>query len=349
MLAKPLRIDKPAAGTHTGCMDTPRHVLLAPSHPDPYPWYARLRLERPLDFDEELGLWVASDPALVRHALQHPDLRVRPPAEPVPRSLVGTPTGDVFAQLVRMNDGAFHARHRPQVIAASERWSEAAVAPAAESVTAAMAQRELVDTLLTAVPVAAMARLLGVGGDLLEATVQWVQDFAAGIAPGADAGAIGRSDEAVLALMAQGEAEGLSRVQAANRIALMQQAQDATAGLIGNAIVAWQRAPQALSGTGFVADVAARDPAVHNTRRHAAADVEIAGRRIAAGQGMVLLLVAGRLGFGAGAHACPGERIALQVAAAALRTLHATGTLAKLGPPRGYRPLANARIPVFDA
>ena len=33
-------------------MEDPRDVLQAPSHPDPYPWYARLRRDRPLFFDD---------------------------------------------------------------------------------------------------------------------------------------------------------------------------------------------------------------------------------------------------------------------------------------------------------
>ncbi len=53
--------------------------------------------------------------------------------------------------------------------------------------------------------------------------------------------------------------------------------------------------------------------------------------------------------FGGGAHACPGERIALQVATSALRTLQSIAPLAPaLGAVRGYRPLPNARIPVFS-
>jgi len=52
--------------------------------------------------------------------------------------------------------------------------------------------------------------------------------------------------------------------------------------------------------------------------------------------------------FGAGAHACPGERIALQIATTALGTLQSLAPLAStFGALRGYRPLPNARIPVF--
>lgn len=331
-------------------MEDPGNVLQAPSHPDPYPWYARLRRERPLFFDDALGLWVVAAPALVREALSEPRLRVRPPAEPVPRALAGSLTGQVFAQLVRMNDGDFHARHRPAVAASAARWDAAQVEAAAGRAAQDLAPRLGADALLAALPVQAMARLLGVAPKSLDATVEAVQAFVGALGAAPDAEAIRRSDDAVRWLLAQGEAQGLASVAAANRIALMQQALDATAGLVGNAIAAWQRAPEALAGTTFVEGVAARDPAVHNTRRFAAAGFVLGGERIAAGQALVLLLVGegAGLGFGAGPHACPGERIALHLAAAALRSLQQSGALARgFGPVRGWRPLPNARIPLF--
>jgi hypothetical protein len=218
-------------------MQPPAHALAAPSHPQPYGWYADLRRIRPLFFDEGLDLWVAS--------------------------------------------GA--------------------------------------------------------------------QAFTTGIGPSAVPEGIAQADVAAAGLMAQGAREGLSPPAAANRIALMQQALDATAGLIGNAIHALQREPQPLAGSAFVERVAREDPAIHNTRRFAAADLELSGARIMAGQCVLLVLVdpeAG-LGFGQGAHACPGERIALQLAASALRALDATGALRRFGAVQAYRPLPNARIPVF--
>jgi cytochrome P450 len=334
-------------------MDAPRHALAAPAHADPYAWYAGLRVSRPMFFDRELGLWVVSGPYLVEQALQDPALRVRPPSEPVPQALSGTAAGEVFGLLLRMRDGEFHARHRPGVTARAAGLDAAAVARAAEEATRDLAPRCAPDELLSAIPVQAIARLLQVPPQALDRTVEWVQAFTRGIAAGADAQVVLRADAAARALMAQGEAEGLSRVRAANRIAWMQQALDATAGLIGNAIHRRQVDPGAPQDAGeLVADVARRDPAVHNTRRFAAAGVELGGQCVAAGDALLLVLVGGEgarsLRFGAGPHACPGERIALQVAASALRTLEALGALQRFGPVRGYRPLPNARIPVFS-
>lgn len=337
-------------------MDAPKHVLAAPSHPDPYPWYAQLRATRPLFFDEQIGLWAASSAALVEEAFLHPGLRVRPPAEPVPRALLGRPTGDVFAQLVRMTDGDYHDRHKPDVIAATGRWDRAAVTAATEQAARDLVGRVDPNRLLTALPVQAIARLLGVAEGRLDTVVGQVHDFVQGIGGAADAAALDRSDAAVLALMEE--------VHGANRIALMQQAVDATAGLVGNAVLLLQQRPE-LDGPGFVSELARWDPPVHNTRRFAAADLELGGQRIAAGQGVVLVIAAAnrdpavnpepdaflreRAGrrsfvFGAGVHACPGDHLALAIAAAALRLQR---VVRAFGPLRGFRPLPNARVPLF--
>ena len=330
-------------------MEEPKHVLAAPAHPDPYPWYARQRVSRPIHFDAGMGLWVVSGPYLVDQALRQPLLRVRPPAEPVPHALQGRSVGEVFSLLVRMNDGEFHARHRPEVETVVMRFDGDSVAAAAEAATRDLQPRCDANALLSAIPVQAMARLLGVAPEERDRTVAWVHDFTQGIAPAASPEAIDRADLAARALMDQGEREGLSRVRAANRIACMQQAVDATAGLLGNAIGAALAEGGDEDAHTLVARVARTDPAIHNTRRFAAADLELGGEHIAAGQGLVLVLVPS-CAFGAGAHACPGERIALQIAATALHALRQHAPLARtFGRVAGYRPLPNARVPLFTA
>jgi cytochrome P450 len=345
-------------------------------HPDPYPYYARLRRERPLYLDSGLGLWVAASRETVEAALSHPALRVRPPAEPVPRALAGTPAGEVFARLVRMTDGEFHSRHKPAVQQAVSRFTLADVALAAAMAALDLAARRDANAFLSALPVQAMARLLRVADGLLEATTRWVDEFVQGIAPQASAEAIARANQAAMELMAQGEARGLDAVQSANRIAMMQQALDATAGLVGNTVRLLQDRPELVARTPsldtwrtIVAEVARWDAPVQNTRRFAVADLTLAGQSMGQGQGVLLLLGSANrdetlnrdpdafdpnrvqrrsMSFGAGPHGCPGEAIAIEMAAAGLRALHAARPLHDLfGPCTGFRPLANARIPVF--
>ena len=357
-------------------IDEPLDPITAVVHPDPYPYYARLRRERPLYLDSGLGLWVAATHETVEAALNQPALRVRPPAEPVPRALVGTPAGEVFARLVRMNDGDFHSRHKPAVQQAAGRLPLAEVAQAAATAALDLAARLDANALISALPVQAMARLLRVPAGLLHATTRWVEDFVQGIAPQASAEVLTRANQAAIQLMAQGEAQGLDAVQSANRIAMMQQALDATAGLLGNTVRLLRDRPELVADApsldawrAIVAEVVRWDAPVQNTRRFAAADLTLAGQAIAQGQGVLLLLASANrdetlnrdpdvfdpariqrrsMSFGAGAHGCPGEAIAIEIAAAGLQALQAARPLDDLfGSCTGFRPLANARIPVF--
>ncbi|MET0312688.1 MAG: cytochrome P450 [Burkholderiaceae bacterium] len=354
----------------------PSHVIAAVTAADPYPYYAHLR-ETPLFFDEGLNAWVASGAAVVEEAFSHPSLRVRPPAEPVPKALVGTPAGEVFENLVRMNDGSFHREYKPVVVEHAGKLPVQAIAQAAREATAALDNADA-NRVLTALPVGAMARALGVLPQAVEATVQWVHEFTAGIAPGAGEEAIALAGVAARGLMAQGEAEGLDPVRAANRIALMQQSLDATAGLLGNSIRLLQARPALGSAAvssdeaarGFAAEVARWDAPVQNTRRFAAEDLKLAGQAIEAGQGLVLCLAAANRDparnanpdtfdatrtarrlytFGGGVHECPGQAIAVAIAAAFLRERWTPeGFGARFARHEGFRPLGNARIPVFS-
>ena len=96
----------------------PLDPIAAVTHHDPYRYYQALLAERPFYRDDALGLWVASSAAAVTSVLESKACRVRPPAEPVPRAVAGSPAGEIFGALVRMNDGARHAAMRPAVMRA---------------------------------------------------------------------------------------------------------------------------------------------------------------------------------------------------------------------------------------
>src|SRR5437870_763124 len=82
--------------------------LTAATAQNPYPYYAKLVATRPLYYDQELGMWVASSAEVVAAVLGSQLCRVRPAAEPIPSALLGSPAGDIFGMLVRMNDGTAH-------------------------------------------------------------------------------------------------------------------------------------------------------------------------------------------------------------------------------------------------
>ena len=154
----------------------------------------------------------------------------------------------------------------------------------------------------------------------------------------------------------------------ANAVGLMIQACEATAGLIGNTMLALGRGQaDGADIDALVAQVAHRDPPVQNTRRFMAADAVVCGQAVKSGEGVLVLLAAaahdpGRQAaecdeagkasrawtFGAGRHGCPGDALARTLAACTVRALLARG-VRPAGIVRGvrYRPSVNARIPRF--
>ncbi|HEX2021276.1 MAG TPA: hypothetical protein VHH36_01075, partial [Candidatus Thermoplasmatota archaeon] len=84
--------------------------------------------------------------------------------------------------------------------------------------------------------------------------------------------------------------------------------------------------------------------AVLNTRRFARAETRVGGRTLRRGDVAVVGLR--EHGFGHGPHRCPGQRVALTIAGAALETLLPEPGLAW---PTEWRILAlpNANVPVF--
>jgi len=376
----------------------PIDALAAVTHPDPYPFYARLREGAPLAFDARLGLWLAGRDAVVRDALAHPALRVRPSAQPVPPPIAGTPAGGLFGKLVRMNDGAGHAAMKAALHAALAAVDEAAAAHAACEAWAALEGDcgDLNDACL-ALPVGAVAHLLGFRTTQLPLLWRATRSFvpalsslsgpaqlqAASVAADAllscfDAGPAAPGDSPMATLFERaGRPAGAPRhAWLANLAGLLSQTCEASAGLLGNSLVALQREPGLdddlragrVDAAALVAEVARHDPPVQNTRRFVPADgggVELGGRLLQPGDTVLLVLAGasrdpaawpapdrfqpGRPAanlptFGHGRHACPGQALALGIAAALLPTLAGARQ-----PLAGYRPSLNARVPLFGA
>jgi cytochrome P450 len=380
----------------------PGDPVAAVTHRDPYPFYAGLVRERPIYRDEALRLWVFSSAESVAAVLNNAACRVRPPGEPVPSPLVGSPVGEVFRGFARMNDGRHHRAMKLAVTASLESVAPDAIATAARHrarILLGMAggsTGEVLDAVAFRLPVEVVASLLGVRDDLLAGTAALAGTLVGSIASGADAAECargGRTADALAALVRTLLAEGnpiLTRLARAavdagcgeeaviaNAIGLLFQAHDATAGLIGNGLVALasQRdARRHLAAdprlfTEFVREVARHDPPVQNTRRFVAEPTEVAGTALAPGDAILVVLAAANrdpalnpephrfelsrnrrrsFTFGAGPHVCPGESLATIIAAAALELLNEEITaLAPLVARRTYRPSVNARLPRF--
>lgn len=164
----------------------------------------------------------------------------------------------------------------------------------------------------------------------------------------------------------------------ANLIGLLSQTCEASAGLIGNTLVALQQRPELLEAltrtpelvNELVAEVARHDSPVQNTRRFVARQCTIGDTLLQAGDTVLLLLASANrdasanpvpdsfllkrgqrrsFSFGHARHQCPGQPIALTIAAHTLSLL-----LQQPGAPLSqplswsYLPSLNGRIPLFS-
>jgi cytochrome P450 len=380
-------------------MPSPQNLspVSAVTAPDPYPYYAELTRQRPFGHDGALGVWVAADAASVTAVLREPALRVRPPAEPVPAGIVGTPAGQVYGHLVRMTDGDLQQRLKRLVVTALGTADAAVVAERAAERTADVLKaggEAPLEELMFGVPARVVADLCGLDdrsdeasrliGDFvgcIPATATAEQQATAAraaarlleiLGPRLDERGDGLLGELVRAATADDWHERAPLL--ANSVGLLSQTYDATAGLIGNTLLAVARdlaaRPDRPAGWArFVREVARHDAPIQNTRRFASAAVRIGTEQVPAGQAVLLVLAAANrdpavnddphvfrpdrprpamFTFGAAAHRCPGEDVAVAIASAVVDTLLSHGfDPATLPAGPAYRPLANARIPVL--
>lgn len=284
--------------------------IIAVTHADPYPYYAKLRSMGGLTFDPELRLWVASSARAVCAVLAHPDCRVRPALEPVPKMIAEGIAGQVFAQLMRMNDGE------------RQRCPRSAFEPALglidqNEVGARVSARLMTtdaDGLYSAMfrgPVCVVAALLGFTPAQARTISALTADFAACLSPLSNELQLTAADiaaqklrghftdllaepgvhSALLAGIGQ-RFDGDEDILIANLIGLCSQTFEACAGLIGNALLALHRQPELRgeSVEALLSELQRFDPSVQNTRRFVAASCEIDGVRVEAGAVILVLL-----------------------------------------------------------
>jgi cytochrome P450 len=389
-------------------LDPSRHfpdsVLSAAAHPDPYPYYTALLAYRPVYREHRLGLWIAVGAHAVSEVLANPQCRVRPPAEPVPTAIAGAPAGTIFQQLVRMNDGPRHATMKAAVGACLASLEPAHLIEIARREAAGLAH-ELVGTEPSGVdrfnftlPVRVIAQLIGLPPGTAAHCATLIGDFVRCLSPLSTPAEIARSNEAASALLRTLQDElrrpshgglamhaerlhslGIDTMDAAlaTLVGFFSQTYEATAGLIGNTLLALACDPTLSRRSAgdeallrrVIEEVARHDPPVHNTRRFVAEEGIVAGEAMKAGDQILVVLAAanrdpahcarpqvfdpdqpdrGSFTFGAGRHACAGAAIAIGIAAAGIQALMASGLdIASLAGPVEYRRSVNSRIPLF--
>ena len=317
--------------------------MIAPDAPDPYETYALLATQPGLHrIPDRPGWWLAAHPDATSALLESDACAVRPAAEPVPFGLVGTAAGAVFARLVRMRDDEPRNAMKAEIVRALASVPEAELTRIAR---AAASRVDLPLRVLFDLTPYVLAELLGVPANEHREVARAAACFARALAPGAVVTDHEALEHAVLdlerAVSCVRDAR-LAHVDVANRVGLFFQGFDATAGLIGNAVLAIGR-DRALSPRAAVEWAAQHDPSIHTTRRFVRHDVTLAGERLRRGDSVLLLLAAdaATFAFGQGRHACPARAFATTVACAGVEALQEHGRWTTTG----YHASSNARIP----
>ncbi|AZF05481.1 cytochrome P450 [Pseudomonas sp. R5-89-07] len=373
----------------------------AATHADPYDYYAGLRQQLGLLFDADSRLWIASSAKAVEAILEHPDCRVRPLDEPIPPAIAQGAAGMIFGRLMRMNEGPQHLCPKKAIapaLASVKTQSIAAVV--SRVIEASDSQVENPDELMFTLPVSVVATLLGLPSKRLRDVARLTRDFVACLSPLSDAIQLGESNSAAARLsqlfselLGTDDESGcfLSHVRSgceaaawrdqealiANLIGLLSQTCEATAGLIGNTLVALNRNPDLLEQlestpmlvADLVEEVARYDAPVQNTRRFVAKRCTIEGSVLEAGDTVLVLLASANrdscanpdpdsfllkrierrtFSFGTGRHECPGQQLALTIASEAISVwLHRKPASSDPHYQWSYLPSINSRIPRF--
>jgi cytochrome P450 len=313
--------------------------------------------------DAALGIWVATSAAAVGAVLGDERFRVRPLDEPVPAALVGTPAGAIFARMARMNEGERHRHLRHIATALVDPFAlERLGAEAAQVTETVLRQRgradaTAVDRAAVEGPPTSVAALLGARPCDPTEFAGDVDAFARAFAPDPDAQAVARASAAVERLRARlRPAVGSDDDRLANAVGFFFQVHPATATLIRATLLALARHPawqpaftrDAATALRVMREVARLDAPVQHTRRFLAEDATVAGAALRAGDVVrVAIATANRdpavnpdperfdpdrtnptsFSFGAGRHACIGERIATTIAASVVTHLVRAGTV----------------------
>lgn len=343
---------------------------------DPYPYYAWLRINHPVYFDEAHGFWLLSRYADVAAALHDPRLRSeRSTSLEALKEAGAEDLGLVFRAQDDMTlfcDPPKHTRLRALMQKAFTPKSLEAMRASVQDIVdelldaASSAGRiELMEQFANRLPMYVISEMLGVAREDRERFITWVNDF--NTFTGKVNTTAEENDRAVRSMRAMFDYFG-ARIEAlrvhphpcllndlvqaelqgdrlthhellANCALLLAAGYETTANLIGNGMLALLRHPQQMQRlrrepslmAGAIEEMIRYDGSVQFTGRQAAADLEIGGQRIRAGEFVMLLFGAANrdparferpdefdiarrdnkhLGFGHGAHYCLGAPLA---------------------------------------
>jgi cytochrome P450 len=255
---------------------------------------------------------VVADPALVRAILADPGYTVPDPGSGAPARTMHW----LRQNVARFSNGTAHARRRELAEGLLRPLDPDRLRAAARDQTSAVIDEagrrpfEVMARVARRVPGLVLAAALGCTDP--EGLIGHLAPVAAVYQPGPTDPRTADGSVARLAELLPGGPDE----QVAARIGLLIQAYDATAGLIGNAVVAGIRAGRPAPAAELVAQALRADPPARLTRRVAPSGETIAVDLTVAGDDP-----AGHLAFGHGPRICPGATHAIALAEGAVQPL----------------------------
>jgi cytochrome P450 len=319
------------------------------THPNPASWHKALRS---LGTHARGSQWIVSTPPDVATALATSTLHVVPPSAG-PGS-----AAELIARMARFCDGEDHRRRRSLTMRLLPPVAEIArhAGDHAAQYIREQPAKDVLDVMPLArtLPTEAIARAMGLHGPGPADAAYLVGRLCDALSPGSRRAAPVRkpdADEAATALCAALRPLGLSHDdEVAAAVSILFQARDATAALIGAAVLA--SAGSEPGRTAVRVESALRRAApVQCTRRTATADTMIGAALVPRGADVWIFVAAAELGngtpatFGSGPHGCPGAAAATAIAREVLTALDAGGWRPIAGQRVDYEPRPNLRLP----
>jgi cytochrome P450 len=302
------------------------------------------------------GACVVVGPRDVPVALAAPSLTAAPPPSQADQAVPSGPAAQLLARMARFSDGHDHRKRRELLVsmlppvprvtkAAGARTNYYLRRRLATFDIMPMARQLPAEVLAMAIglPPGDAERAAALTGVLCDAVTPTLVPRP-GTGSGGDTAA-----EALIALMAGLGGGDQERVTAA--ISILFQARDATAGLIGTAVLAGARTAASSSVPQRVEDVLRREGPVQCTRRTAVIATQIGDSMVPAGAALWIFLATAERGtgvpatFGSGPHGCPGPAHAYAIARQVVTVLEAEGWRPVHGQRTELEPRPNVRVP----
>jgi cytochrome P450 len=321
---------------------------LATSAP-PERWHGPLREQGTHCRD---GEWVVVGPRDVPAALAAPSLSVAPAGGSAHRG----PAARLLAAMARFSDGLEHRERRELLVSMLPPVSK--VAGVAGARTNYYLRRRLatfdIMPMARQLPAEVLALLLGLSPVDAERAAALTgvlcDDVTPTLAPRPQTGSVGdTAAEALGGLLVATLGPGEDQAIAA--ISILFQARDATAALIGTAVLAGARSDAVLSVPQQIDEVLRREAPVQCTRRTARATTQVGDAVVPAGAGLWVFAATAECGaavpatFGSGPHGCPAAAHAIAIARQVLTVLAAEGWRPVRGQRIEFEPRPNLRVP----